>query len=52
MATVVNGALVGLGANAEPRVGYICLQSEGVPAAFRNIKIKRFTPAHHLRPKA
>jgi len=52
VATVVNGALIGLGSNAEPRVGYICLQSEGVPAAFRNIKIKRFTPSYHLRPKA
>lgn len=52
VATVLNGVLVGLGANAEPRVGYICLQSEGVPAEFRNIKIKRFTPSHQLRPKS
>ena len=51
VATVLNGALVGLGSNADPRVGYICLQSEGVPAEFRNIKIKRYTPSHHLRPK-
>jgi hypothetical protein len=51
VATVLNGVLVGLASNANPRVGYIGLQSEGVPAEFRNIKIKRYTPAHHLRPK-
>ncbi|MCW5977560.1 MAG: DUF1080 domain-containing protein [Bryobacteraceae bacterium] len=51
VATVLNGVLVGLGSNADPKVGYICLQSEGVPAEFRNIKVKRYTPAHHLRPK-
>ncbi len=49
VATVVNGAVVGLGANADPRVGYICLQSEGAPIEFRNIKVKRYTPSHHLR---
>ncbi len=49
VATVVNGVLVGLASNANPRVGYICLQSEGVPAEFRNIKVKRYTPAYHLR---
>ena len=51
LATVLNGKLVGLASNAEPRVGYICLESEGVPVDFRNIKVKRYTPAHHLRPK-
>jgi hypothetical protein len=52
VATVLNGALVGLGSNADPKVGHICLQSEGVPAEFRNIKVKRYTPAYHLRPKS
>ena len=51
LATAINGTVVALAANADPRVGYICLQSEGAPVEFRNIKIKRFTPAHHLRPK-
>ncbi len=51
VATVLNGVLVGLASNADPRIGHICLQSEGVPAEFRNIKIKRYTPSHHLRPK-
>jgi hypothetical protein len=49
VATVLNGVLVGIGSNANPRVGYVCLQSEGVPAEFRNIKVKRYTPAWHIR---
>lgn len=49
VATVLNGVVVGLGSNANPRVGYICLQSEGAPAEFRNIKVRRYTPSHHLR---
>lgn len=49
VATLVNGVLVGLGENAEPAIGYICLQSEGTAVEFRNIKVKRFSPAHHLR---
>jgi hypothetical protein len=52
LATVVNGRLVGLASNANPRLGYLCLQSEGVPAEFRNIKIRRHTPKHALRPPA
>ena len=51
VATVLNGAIVGLGSNANPKMGYIALQSEGVPVEFRNIKIKRYTPAWPLRPK-
>ncbi len=51
VATVVNGAVVGLGANADPSTGYICLQSEGAPVEFRNIRVKRYTPAHRLRPR-
>lgn len=50
VATVLNGKLVGLASNAHPRVGYIGLQAEGVPAEFRNIRIRRYTPTHHLRP--
>ena len=51
IATVVNGVVVGLASNANPKVGYICLQSEGAPAEFRNIKVRRYTPSHHMRPK-
>lgn len=50
VATVLNGKLVGLAANANPRLGYICLQSEGVAAEFRNIRVRRHTPSHYLRP--
>lgn len=48
LATVLNGVLIGMGANANPAIGYICLQSEGVPAEFRNIRVRRHAPAHHL----
>ncbi len=51
VATVLNGVVVGLASNANPRAGYICLQAEGVPAEFRNIRVRRHTPAHLLRPK-
>ena len=51
LATVLNGKLIGLASNADPKLGYICLQSEGVPAEFRNVKIRRHTPKHSLRPK-
>ena len=51
VATVLNGVIVGLASNANPKVGHICLESEGVPAEFRNIKIRRYTPSHHLRPE-
>lgn len=49
VATVLNGKLVGLAANAKPSLGYIGLESVDVPLEFRNIKIRRHTPAHHLR---
>jgi hypothetical protein len=51
IATVLNGVLIGLGSNANPRIGYVALQSEGVPAEFRNIRIRRHAPSHHLWPK-
>lgn len=51
LATVLNGKLIGLASNADPKLGYICLQSEGVPAEFRNVKVRRHTPKHSLRPK-
>jgi hypothetical protein len=51
IATVLNGVLIGIGSNANPRIGYVALQSEGVPAEFRNIKIRRHAPSHQLWPK-
>jgi hypothetical protein len=51
VATVLNGAVIGLGANANPRIGHIALQAEGVPAEFRNIRVRRHAPSHILWPK-
>ena len=51
LATVLNGAIIGLASEAKPRIGYICLQSEGAKAEFRNIKVRRHAPSHHLWPK-
>ncbi|MBK9166159.1 MAG: DUF1080 domain-containing protein [Bryobacterales bacterium] len=48
VATVLNGTIIGIGAEAWPRIGYIALQSEGVPAEFRNIRVRRYAPSHHL----
>lgn len=48
LATVLNGAIIGLAAEANPRIGHIALQSEGAPAEFRNIKVRRHAPSHHL----
>jgi hypothetical protein len=36
----VNGKVVTQGKAARPRKGYICLESEGSPVQFRNLKIK------------
>ncbi|GJQ28574.1 MAG: hypothetical protein HBSAPP03_04580 [Phycisphaerae bacterium] len=36
----VNGKVVTRGTDASPRQGYICLESEGTPIDFRNIRIK------------
>ena len=36
----VNGEEVSGGANAEPKEGYLCLESEGAPVEFKNIRIR------------
>jgi len=36
----VNGDEVSGGNNCEPRTGFLCLESEGAPVAFRNIRIR------------
>ena len=36
----VNGEEVSGGTNCEPRSGYLCLESEGAPIEFRNIRIR------------
>jgi hypothetical protein len=48
LATVLNGTVIGLAAAANPRIGHIALQAEGVPAEFRNIRVRRHAPSHHL----
>jgi sialate O-acetylesterase len=40
IALAVNGKVVTRAKNATPRVGYICLESEGAECQFRNLKIK------------
>ena len=35
----VNGAVVSGGSECNPRKGYICLESEGSPVEFRNLRI-------------
>jgi len=41
----VNGKEVTKGKDCSPRKGYICLESEGSPVHFRNLKIKELPPA-------
>jgi len=36
----VNGEQVSGGANCEPRTGYLCLESEGSPVEFRNLRLR------------
>ncbi len=36
----VNGVEVSGGTECEPRQGYLCLESEGAPVEFRNIRIR------------
>ncbi|MCX7968426.1 MAG: DUF1080 domain-containing protein [Armatimonadetes bacterium] len=40
VATCLNGRIVAIGANAEPRKGHIIFQSEGAEIHFRNIRIR------------
>jgi hypothetical protein len=42
----VNGKVVSGGSNCNPRKGYICLESEGSPVEFRNIRIKEFASSN------
>jgi 3-keto-disaccharide hydrolase len=37
----VNGEEVSGGSDAEPRAGYLCLESEGSPIEFRNLRIRQ-----------
>jgi hypothetical protein len=46
----VNGKIVSGGTNSTPRKGYICLESEGSPAEFKNIRIKEL-PSTNPKPE-
>ena len=46
----VNGKVVTRGKAASPRKGYICLESEGSPVQFRNLKIKKL-PSTNPKPE-
>jgi hypothetical protein len=46
----VNGKVVSGGHSARPRKGYICLESEGSPVEFRNLRIKEL-PSTNPRPE-
>ena len=52
----VNGKVVSGGTDSKPRKGYICLESEGSPAEFRNLRIREFPssnpPADEIAPLA
>jgi hypothetical protein len=47
----VNGKVVTRGTNATPRKGYICLESEGSPAEFRNLRIMELPATVALAPE-
>ncbi len=46
----VNGRVVTRGVGASPRKGYLCLESEGSPAEFRNIRLRELPAAVALAP--
>jgi hypothetical protein len=46
----VNGKVVTQGKAAKPRKGYICLESEGSPVQFRNMKLKEL-PGTNPKPE-
>lgn len=46
----VNGKVVAGGTESKPRKGYICLESEGSPAEFKNIRLKEL-PTTNPKPE-
>lgn len=47
----VNGKVVTKGADASPRKGYICLESEGGLVHWRNVRIKELPASDDLKPE-
>ena len=50
IAHAVNGKVVTRGHDVSPRKGYICLEAEGSPIEFRNLRIKELPGARALPP--
>ncbi len=46
----VNGVVVTRGVNCSPRKGYICLESEGSPVEFRNLRLRELPATVALSP--
>lgn len=51
IALSLNGKVVTKGHSASPRKGYICLESEGSPVEFRNLRIKELPVKAALPPE-
>lgn len=51
IALAVNGKVVTRGSEASPRKGYICLESEGSPIEFRNIRIQELPVKEAIMPE-
>jgi hypothetical protein len=47
----MNGKVVTRGHDASPRKGYICLESEGSPIEFRNLRLKELPAKEALAPE-
>lgn len=47
----VNGKVVTRGVGASPRKGYLCLESEGSPAEFRNLRMRELPVKAALAPE-
>jgi hypothetical protein len=50
IALAVNGKVVTTGRECSPRKGYVCLESEGSPVHFRNVRIAELPPARAPLP--
>jgi len=51
IALAVNGKVVTRGHSASPRKGYICLESEGSPVEFRNVRLRELPAGEALAPE-
>jgi hypothetical protein len=51
IALAVNGKVVTRGTEASPRKGYICLESEGSPVEFRNLRIRELPVKEAVSPE-